>query len=113
MERTHMFLIDTDCLSILQRQTEPEFSRLRSRMATHPRDQFFLSIVTFHEQVLGWTTYLSRARDPRATIRAYQMLVLILRDFNAYPVLPFDQAASSTFETLRNRRVRLATMDLR
>jgi tRNA(fMet)-specific endonuclease VapC len=108
-----MYLIDTDCLSILQRQTPPEFARLRSRMGAHPREHFFLSIVSFHEQALGWTTYLSRAKDPRGTIRAYEMLALILRDFNSYPVLAFDQLASDTFEQMRQQRVRLATMDLR
>ena len=108
-----MYLIDTDCLSILQRQTQPEFARLHARMASHPTERFFLSIVSFHEQVLGWTTYLSRAKDARATVRAYEMLMLILTDFKAGQVLAFDEAASHVFEIMRNQRVRLATMDLR
>ena len=108
-----MYLLDTDCLSILQRQTQPQFARLAARMAAHGHDEFVLSIISFHEQVLGWTTYLSRAKDSRSIIRAYEMLALILGDFNNYRVLPFDRAASDVFEKMRGRRVRLATMDLR
>lgn len=108
-----MFLIDTDCLSIIQRQSQPEYGRLRARISAHAPSAFFLAIVSFHEQVLGWTTYLSRARDPASIIRAYGLLELVLRDFSAFQVLPFDQAASNVFDRLRNQRIRVATMDLR
>ena len=37
----------------------------------------------------------------------------MLRDFSASQVLPFDDAAAATFESLRSQRVRIGTMDLR
>jgi tRNA(fMet)-specific endonuclease VapC len=37
----------------------------------------------------------------------------ILKDFTTMQVLPFDDAAGSRFETLRQQRVRIGTMDLR
>ena len=64
-----MFLLDTDHLGIMQRQTEPEFSRLRSRMGQHPPSLFFVSIVSFHEQVTGWNAYLNRSRGTAGVVR--------------------------------------------
>lgn len=77
-----------------------------------PADRAF-SIVSFHEQVLGAQTFISRSRTPTDTIRGYDYLTDILRSFSAAPVLPFDQAAVTTYENLRAQRVRIATMDLR
>ncbi|MCL1474161.1 type II toxin-antitoxin system VapC family toxin [Argonema antarcticum] len=47
------YLLDTDHLSVLQRQTGKDYSNLATRMAHHPLSDFVVSIVTFHEQMLG------------------------------------------------------------
>jgi tRNA(fMet)-specific endonuclease VapC len=108
-----MFLLDTDHLVILQRQNEPEYGRLQARMQHYPRDEFRLSIVSFHEQVLGANAFISRASSPAAMVRGYQMLKVSLMDFNRFPVLPFDEPAAREFEALRSQGVRIGTMDLR
>ena len=108
-----MFLLDTDHLGILQRQTEPEFSRLIRRIGEHRPTDFFVPIVSFHEQVSGWNTYLHRARTPEAVVRAYVMFQQILADFARMAVAPFDAAAAVEFDALRSAGVRVATMDLR
>lgn len=108
-----MFLLDTDHLVIIQQATLPEFSRIAERMADYEEADFFVSIVTFHEQVLGWSTYLSRAKTKQSVVRAYDKFRKILVDFTALPVIPFDEAASDVFETMRQQRVRVGTMDLR
>ena len=108
-----MFLLDTDHLAIVQWQTQPAFSQLSSRMAAHDSDDFFVSIASFHEQVAGWNTYLSRATSPPRVIEAYRRFHRILSDFAAMQVLLFDQPVSNVFETLRRQRVRVGTMDLR
>ena len=58
-----MYLLDTDHLIVLQRRSDPEYSSLRDRMSRHAAIDFFLSIVSFHEQVLGAHTFISRARS--------------------------------------------------
>jgi tRNA(fMet)-specific endonuclease VapC len=65
-----LFLLDTDHLGIMQRQTEPEFSRLIGRIGEHQPTEFLIPIVSFHEQVSGWNAYLHRARTPEAVVRA-------------------------------------------
>ena len=56
------FLYDTDHISILQRQAGPEFAALLGRIARQQPADLAFSVVSFHEQVLGCHTYLSRAR---------------------------------------------------
>ena len=108
-----MFLLDTDHLGILQRQTEPEFSRLIRRIGEHRPIDFLVPIVSFHEQVSGWNAYLHRALTPEAVVRAYVMFQQILADFSRMAVAPFDAAAAVEFDALRSAGVRVATMDLR
>ena len=41
------FLLDTDHLTILQRQTGPEYAALVARLAQHPPADLTLSVVSF------------------------------------------------------------------
>ncbi|MBM4094099.1 MAG: type II toxin-antitoxin system VapC family toxin [Planctomycetes bacterium] len=108
-----MFLLDTDHLGILQDRVQPECQRLLARITRFPATAFYVSIVSFHEQIMGWNAYLNRARAITGVVSAYQMFQDILSDFVAMQVLPFDDAAGNQFETLRRQRVRVGTMDLR
>lgn len=42
------YLLDTDHLSILQRQAGQDYTNLSTRMADYPLSDFAVSIVTFH-----------------------------------------------------------------
>jgi tRNA(fMet)-specific endonuclease VapC len=108
-----MFLLDTDHLVILQRRTPPEYSRLKARMRRHDPQHFFVSIVSFHEEVNGWNAYLNRAKNIDGIIHAYGMYQDLLTDFARRRVLPFDRRAGEIFESLRKQRIRIGTMDLR
>jgi tRNA(fMet)-specific endonuclease VapC len=107
------FLLDTDHISILQRQSGPEYAALAARIAQHQPADLAFSVVSFHEQVLGCHTYLSRARSSADAMRGYAMLWRVLQDFAAAPVLPFDAAAAAVLDGLVAQRVRLVAMDLR
>jgi tRNA(fMet)-specific endonuclease VapC len=108
-----MFLLDTDHISILQRKRSPDFHRLHERMSRHEPSEFWVSIISFHEQLLGWSAYLNQARQSEGAGRAYQMFEQILLDFAVSQVAPFDTASSKVFDQLRQKSVRIATMDLR
>ena len=107
------YLLDTDHISILQRQSLPEYPTLIARIAQHSTADLAASIISFHEQVLGCHTYIARARSPQDVVRGYRMLAQVLRDFAAALVLPFDAAAAEVFASLAAQRLRVATMDLR
>lgn len=107
------YLLDTDHISFLQRRFGSEFSRLTVRIAQYPIADFALSVVSFHEQVLGAHSFINRVRTNADIIRGYALLLEILQGFAAAPVLPFDTAAVTIFDELRGQRVRVSTMDLR
>lgn len=56
------YLLDTDHLSILQRQIGENYNSLTKRMAQHSISDFAVSVATFHEQVVGSHAYINRAR---------------------------------------------------
>ncbi len=107
------FLLDTDHISILQKQAGSEFANLMARIAQVSRADLAFCIVSFHEQVLGCNSYIARAGTPADVVRGYDMLDRVLSIFAAAVVLPFDSAASTVFDSLVAQRVRIATMDLR
>lgn len=107
------YLLDTDHISILQRQAGADYTRLALRIAQYPLSDVAFSIISFHEQILGCHAYINRARGAAEVVRGYGMLARVLQDFVAAPVVPFDAVAATTFDNLIAQRVRVATMDLR
>ena len=69
-----MYVFDSDHLSILQRQQGLEFGNLVRRCAAFKASDFFVTIVSFHEQIIGWTKYIARARMATALARGYTEL---------------------------------------
>jgi tRNA(fMet)-specific endonuclease VapC len=107
------YLLDTDHLSVLQQQSGSDYAALSARIALHPPSDLALSVVSFHEQVLGCHTYISRARTASDVVRGYGMLRRLLSGYAAVSVLPFDSVAATAFGGLQARRIRISTMDLR
>lgn len=107
------YLLDTDHISFLQRGSGVEFTHLIERMSEHSPSDFALSIVSFHEQIIGAHDFINRAKTNSDTIRGYNLLLEILQGFTNAQVLPFDTAAIAIFEQMRSEKVRVSTMDLR
>jgi tRNA(fMet)-specific endonuclease VapC len=107
------FLLDTDHISVLQKQSGPEFATLMTRIAQVSRADLALCIVSFHEQVLGCNAYIAKARTSSGIVRGYQMFDRVLSAFAAAVVLPFDSNAAAVFDGLLAPPLRIATMDLR
>jgi tRNA(fMet)-specific endonuclease VapC len=108
-----LYLIDTDHLGIIQRQSEPAFSRLLSRVQQRSSADIFVPIISFHEQVSGWNSYLHRATTSAGVVRAYDMFHHILADFARMQIAPYDAMAATQFDALRAAGIRVGTMDLR
>jgi tRNA(fMet)-specific endonuclease VapC len=107
------FLLDTDHISILQKQSGPDYAALIARIAQVPRADLAFSIVSFHEQVLGCNAYVAHAKTPADVVRGYQTFDRVLSTFAAAHVLPFDVNAAAVFSGQITPRPRIATMDLR
>jgi tRNA(fMet)-specific endonuclease VapC len=107
------YILDTDHLSILQRQTEPEFSRLSSRLSQHSPDLIFITIISFQEQFQGWMAFINKAKIPDKIVTAYLKLESLIQLFSVSQIFSFDYQANQITVDLRRQRIRLGTMDLR
>ena len=94
------YLLDTDHISILQRPKSAEYLILSARMSRHSAGDVVASVVSFHEQAIGFHARLNRARRPAEVIRGYELLQDVLTGYAANTVLPFDASAATTFDTL-------------
>jgi tRNA(fMet)-specific endonuclease VapC len=108
-----VFLLDTDYIVLLEEAPSELNHRIISRMAAHDPNQFFVSIVSFHEQFGGWQSLVNRNRDSASIVRAYHEFAKLLTAYSQAPIVHFDAAASTRFELLRKQRIRVGTMDLR
>ena len=107
------FLLDTDHVVILQRESANLYPQLSRRLDQHSPSDFFISIVTFQEQVAGWQALLNRRRDARSVVRVYEGFSLLLEGYAGAQISDFSHEAALKFEELRSQRVRIGTMDLR
>ena len=107
------YLLDTDHISFLQRRSSLEFSRLALRMAQHPISDFALSVVSFHEQVIGAHSFINRAQTSTDIVRGYALLSETLNGFVKAPVLHFDIKVIAIFDEMRKQKIHVSTMDLR
>lgn len=85
-----MYLLDTDHMSLL---------------AT--------SIITYEEQVRGWTARSSQAQTAEEQVFVYERLKRQLQSYCRTAVVDYDQRAAAEFERLRKLKVRIGTMDLK
>ena len=108
-----MYLLDTDHITMLQRETGRAYATLQARLAQHPPEELAFPIISLHEQVMGCHTYINQARTADDLVRGYAMLGTVLRTFTRATVLPFDATAAAVSATLVAQRVRLRRMDLR
>jgi len=108
-----VYILDTDPLGLLQRQRGPDYERLATKIASLDQTDVYVTIVSFHEQINGWTKYVKGSHDSAKIVTGYLRLERIIQDFAAAQVLPFSIAASEVFDDLKSKKVRVSTMDLR
>jgi len=109
-----MIILDTDLVSIIQRQPsairELLLNRIDREMQFHP---VVTSIITYEEQVRGWLLLLSQARTLQAQIDAYRHLNQHIEDYRKLQVVDFNESAAVAFQRLKSLKIRIGTMDLK
>jgi tRNA(fMet)-specific endonuclease VapC len=106
-----MYLLDTDHLSLLQRQGNSAQSLIQ-------RLQFNMSpiaatVISYEEQTRGWMKYFSQAKNLEQQVIAYQRLQQHAINYCNITLVPFDIRAAEQFQQLRKQYPRLDTMDLK
>ncbi len=104
-----LFVLDTDHLSLYQRNAEPLLSKLLSR----PPDELAITIVTVEEQLRGRLAQIRKATTAAHLNECYRWLGATVDQLARLPVLYFDDKATTLYETLLLQRVRIGTQDLR
>ena len=108
-----MIILDTDCLSLFDREKYLESSVLRNKLNEFPPDEIFTTIITFEEQMRGWLAYLSKCKNIEQQIFAYERLNQFLNNFREIAVLEFDENAAKVFQHLKSNKIRIGSMDLK
>jgi len=108
-----VIILVTDHFNILQIGRGPAYEALLARMDASPDQRFSTTIVTFEEHMRGWLAGIRRARDVADQVRPYDQLINLVRFFQAWEILRFDENAAARFNNLRQERVRIGTLDLK
>lgn len=108
-----MIILDTDCISLLERKSGAEFYRLSARLAEFPPDEIATSIITFEEQMRGWMAFIAKANSIEKQISAYEKLARFLESYRYIPVIPFNKESGEVFQNLKSRKIKVGTMDLK
>jgi tRNA(fMet)-specific endonuclease VapC len=108
-----MVILDTDHLTVIQRQSQPTYSILRARLSRMPATDIGTTIINVEEQMRGWLAVVGRSRRLEQVIAAYRHLHASLSFFGAIPIFEFDEPAAQRYLQLRRSRIRLGSMDLK
>jgi tRNA(fMet)-specific endonuclease VapC len=108
-----MVILDTDLVTLLEKQNSSAGARARERLRALQPDEITTSIITYEEQMRGWLSYLARAKNLAGQVDAYRRLSRHIEYYSRIRVHPFTELAAVEYQTLRNQRLRIGTMDLK
>ena len=108
-----MIILDTDCVSLLQRENILRGSRLQENLDRFPTEEIFTTIITFEEQMRGWLSFVAKSKTLEQQVYAYERLHAFLNNFRQSLVLDFDEKAAEIFKNLKSQKIRIGTMDLK
>lgn len=108
-----MIILDTDCLSIFQRENPLETSILRANLLHFDSNDIAVGIITYEEQMRGWMAFIAKAKNLDQEVYAYQKLDQFLDNFRKINVLPFAENAAEIYKNLKSQKIRIGTMDLK
>mgnify|MGYP001025889792 CR=1 FL=1 len=57
-----MIILGTDRLTVIQHQTEPDYSYVQYRLREIPPSEVWTTIISFEEQMRGWLAIIARSR---------------------------------------------------
>ncbi len=107
-----MFILDTDHLSLIQRNGQ-EGKQILARLATIEKIEVAVTVITYEGQVRGRLSVLSRAKTLDEQVFAYQGLQQLGVDYRSIVIIPFSRVAALEHQRLRKAYPRLGNMDLK
>ncbi len=108
-----MIILDTDHISVLEHPDAPRAKALAKRLAESPDRTIVTTVITVEEQMRSWLDLLNRYRDLRQQAEYYERLVGMIRFFNKWKILGFDELAQKQFAAFRASGVSIGPNDLK
>jgi tRNA(fMet)-specific endonuclease VapC len=108
-----ILILDTDHLTTIQRRSEPQYTKLITRLKRSRVSNVYTTIISVEEQMRGWLSLIARSRNKPQEVDAYRRLDSLLTFFSGIPVLGYDETAADQFKGLRAQRLRVSSMDLK
>lgn len=108
-----MVVLDTDHITVLERQDQPGATALRARLAALPPADVVTTVISYEEHMQGWMAFLARTPSMAQQIGAYHRLLRQLENYRRMPMLTFDEAAAGIFQRLRRLRLGMGTMEVK
>ena len=108
-----MIILDTDSLSLLDRERLLESSMLRENLRRFSPDDIFTTIITFKEQMCGWLSIIARSKNSEQQIYVYGKLHRFLESYRNTQVLDYDEKAAEILKDFKMQKIRVGTMDLK
>lgn len=105
----NLYILDTDHLSIYKRG----HPLLVARISALSSAESAVSIVSIEEVVRGRLAQIRAAKTEQDYIDAYRRFQDEVRQLNQFQILSYDDQASREFTSLRARKLRVGTHDLR
>lgn len=108
-----MVILDTDVLTLLQREESVAKARLQARLSRVDPAEIAITIITYEEQTRGWLEYKAQAKPGIEEVAAYARLKKHLQDYRTVNVIDFSIEAAAELQRLRGLKLRVGTMDLK
>lgn len=107
-----MYILDTDHLSLIQRNGEAG-KQILAKLALLKEPEVAVTVITYEEQVRGRLNVLSRAKTLDEQILGYQGLQRLVLDYQSIEMVAFSQSAAVEHQRLRKAYPRIGNMDLK
>jgi tRNA(fMet)-specific endonuclease VapC len=92
---------------------DSSFGRNAQQRIRNHRADVFISIISVQESIQGWLALINRRKLVREQVHAYSRFQQCVETLSKLTILPFDESAAQTFESLQRQRLRTGTMDLK
>ena len=104
-----IYVLDTDTLSLWQHGHAAVSTHVGKRAPA----SLAIAVITVQEQIDGWHSQLSRAKQPELLSSVYDRLIACIRFLSQLQILSFTEAAIRRYEQLRSLKLNVGKMDLR
>jgi tRNA(fMet)-specific endonuclease VapC len=104
-------VLDTNHFSAVDRNAAVA-KRFAQRVAPHS-GMLFITVITVEEVMRGWLALLASKRRREDEIPVYQRLKKSAEMFAEWDIIDWDTDALAIFESLRKRRLKISTADMK